>query len=106
MPVIKVLTEVKGVLFDAQIWLEGNETALAYDGNETRMSTDYINVEGEFNIAFHGVGIAGTGWTVTVTLLEPQLEDPDEAKFYKNQGSIRPTGHSVFVDSEPLPALP
>ena len=99
MAVIKTETEVIGVLFDGQVWLEGQESKLAYDGDETRKSTDFVDVtDGVLNIMFHGVGIAGTAWKVTINLLEPDVKE-----FFKKTGSIQSNGHSLIEDSKPLP---
>lgn len=97
MAVIKVRTEVVGFLFDAQIWLEGNEISLSYDGNKTRQSTDILDVEGNLNISFHGVGVAGTDWVLTIVELEPKKAD-----LYKKDGTIQSTGHSFVADSVPV----
>ena len=99
MAVIKTETQVIGYLFDAQVWLEGQETTLSYDGDHTWKSTDLVNVEGDLNITFHGVGIADAQWEFTITQLRPE----DERKeLYKKDGSIRSTGHSIIIDSTPL----
>ena len=98
MAKIKLETVVVGFLFDAQIWLEGQETKLSYDGDKTRKSTDVINVDdNELNITFHGVGIAGTEWGLTITELEP-----DEKELYDRKGAIKSTGHSLVMDSVKL----
>jgi hypothetical protein len=95
MPTFKIETQVVGYLFDAQVWLEGQETKLAYDGDKTRKSTDVIKItDGELNITYHGVGEATTEWELTVTQLEPA-----EKELYKRKGSIRSTGHSLIMDS-------
>jgi hypothetical protein len=98
MPNIKIQTVVVGFLFDAHVWLEGEETKLSYDGDKTRKSTDVISVEdGELNIIFHGVGVAGTDWELTITELEP-----DEKQLYDRKGTIQSTGHSLVIDSVKL----
>lgn len=95
MPLIKVKTEVVGFLFDAQVWLEGNQILLSYDGNKTWQSTDMVNVEdGRLNIMFHGIGVAGTEWVLTITKLEPQKKE-----LYKKEGATQSTGHSLISDS-------
>ena len=98
MSKIKIETVVIGFLFDAQVWLEGQETKLAYDGNDTRKSTDIVEVsDNELNIVFHGVGVAGTDWHLTITELEPT-----EKELYDRKGAIKSTGHSLIMDSVPL----
>src|ERR1044072_1761300 len=73
MSKIKIETVVVGFLFDAQVWLEGQETKLAYDGNDTRKSTDIVDVnDNELNITFHAVGVAGTDWHLTINELAPR----------------------------------
>ena len=98
MPKIKLETLVVGFLFDAQVWLEGQETKLSYDGDKTRKSTDVIDVsDNELNITFHGVGVAGTEWELTINELEP-----DKKQLYDRKGSIKSTGHSLVMDSVKL----
>lgn len=98
MAKLKIETVVVGFLFDAQVWLEGQETKLAYDGNDTRSSTDIVEVnDNELNITFHGVGVAGTDWHLTITEVEPT-----ERKLYDREGAIKSTGHSLITDSIPL----
>jgi len=95
MSLIKVETVVVGYLFDAQVTLEGQETQLAYDGDKTRRSTDIIEInDNELEIAFHGVGVAGTEWQLTITQLEPV-----ERTLYEREGAIKSTGHSLVLDS-------
>lgn len=95
MPVIKVRTEVVGFLFDAQLWLEGNQISLSYDGSKTWQSTDVLDItDGRLNILFHGVGITGTDWVLTITQLEPQKKE-----LYKKEGKTQSTGHSFVSDS-------
>jgi hypothetical protein len=93
MPIIKIQTQVVGFLFDAQVWLEGQETRLSYDGVKTRQSTDLINVtDDKLSITFHGVGMPTSEWELTIVQLEP-----DERELYKRKGSIRSTGHSLIM---------
>jgi len=98
MSEIKVRTEVVGFLFDVQLWLEGNPIALSYDGNKTWKSTDILDVEGNLNISFHAVGVAGTDWVLTIVELEPKKKD-----LYKKEGTTQSTGHSFIADSVPVP---
>lgn len=98
MPKIKLETVVVGYLFDAQVWLEGQETKLSYDGDKTRRSTDVIQVnDDELNITFHGVGVAGTDWQLTITQLQPTKKE-----LYDRKGSIQSSGHSLVMDSVKL----
>ena len=98
MPKIKIETIVVGFLFDAQVWLEGQETKLAYDGNDTRKSTDIVDVnDNELNITFHAVGVAGTEWHLTINELQPAQKE-----LYDREGEIKSTGHSLIMDSVPL----
>ncbi|SRR5258705_1993967 len=98
MAKLKIETQVVGYLFDAQVWLEGQETKLAYDGDKTRKSTDVIEVnDDELNLTFHGVGIAGTDWELTIIELHP-----DKKELYKRKGAIKSTGHSLIMDSVKL----
>ena len=91
---VKVRTEVVGFLFDAQVWLEGNEITLSYDGNKTWQSTDVVDVDGNLDILFHGVGVAGTDWTLTIKELEPKKKD-----LYERKGMTQSNGHSLVSDS-------
>jgi hypothetical protein len=95
MPKIKLETVVVGYLFDAQVWLQDQETKLAYDGDKTRKSTDVVTVnDNQLDITFHGVGVAGTEWLLVVTQLEPS-----EKTLYERNGAIKSTGHSLVMDS-------
>jgi hypothetical protein len=97
MKQVKVVTEVVGYLFDAQVWLEGIETKLAYDGDKTRKSTDIVETaDDQLEITFHGVGIADTEWELTLTQIKADGTSKD---LYKKKGSIRSTGHSLILDS-------
>jgi hypothetical protein len=98
MAKIKTETVVVGFLFDAQVWLEGQETKLSYDGDKTRKSTDIVLInDNELNITFHGVGVAGTDWQITITQIAPMKKD-----LYDRKGTIKSTGHSLVMDSVKL----
>lgn len=94
MAVIKVQTTITGFLFSAQVWLEGREISLSYDGNKTWTSTDMVDVsDGILNMIFHGQGLAGTDWTLNIDRIEP------DKNLFKNAGSITATGHSLVADA-------
>jgi hypothetical protein len=98
MAKLKTETLVVGYLFDAQVWLEGQETKLAYDGDKTRKSTDVIEInDDELRINFHGVGVAGTEWELTINELQPT-----KRQLYNRKGAIKSTGHSLIEDSVEL----
>ena len=93
MPKIIVETKVVGFLSNVQLWLEGQETNLSYDGNKTWKSTDQVTVnDGILSIMLHCQGFTGAKWEITIN-------DTKSAKeLYKEKGSIDETGHSLLVD--------
>ena len=99
MPVIKVQTNVVGFLREVEVFLENQRITLSSDGGENFQSTDVIDVrDGKLNIVFHGRGVPTTAWKFTLKQLEPGRND-----LFKNEGSIRESGHSLFADFVEIP---
>ena len=98
MPQITIKTTVVGYLSDVQIWLEGRQTRLGYDGAKTWSTTDIVEDErGSVEVALHGRGVAGTDWELTISELHPA-----QKQLYDKKGSIKSSGHSFVEDSVQL----
>jgi hypothetical protein len=100
MPVIKLETVVKGILAEVEVRLEGFKIDMAHDGEGTRKSTNYIEVnDGYMNVYFRAVGpLANQGWEIIINQLDPPVANNPNANknpIYNKSGSTPSTGRSM-----------
>ena len=62
----KITSMVKGDLFSALLLLEGEPVDLNYNGSDTYMSTNTIDVVGRLNVVCIVRGLVGTEWKLTL----------------------------------------
>lgn len=99
MSVIKIRSEVAGFLLNVQLWLEGHEIGLSYDGDKAYQSTDVIDVkDGKLNILLHLQAVSGTDWAFAIVELEP-----NQKNLYATKGTIGPNGNSLIADFVNVP---
>ena len=63
----KITSMVKGDLFSVLLLLEGEPIDLNYNGSDTYMSTNNIEVVGRLNVVCIVRGLVGTEWKLTLS---------------------------------------
>ena len=102
----RIKTSIQGVFTDMDLYLEGKDIMLSYDGDQTYASTDILDLTDKIVLQWIGRGLSFQQWTITLLVAAQQPDNsfaPD--KQWTTSGQIPQGGGSQLYKEIALASL-
>jgi hypothetical protein len=100
MAIHTVITTITGIFTYTDLYLQGKEILLSYDGNQTYKSTDQFDLTDSLVFQWIGEGLSYQSWTVSIQIAA--IGGASKPVQWTHSGQIPAGGGSQLYQEIPL----